>query len=180
MTQLQFLNDWVADAAPVAFWTCLLWPALVRLIWPWNRHQWGWNMIIKTELIALALLGTVLHREFGVTNPYVLLWTVALAVTAIPLVVGWRTWIIWRGQRDGALRDRQLRCYFVSDGPRETGALFAFPGTREILSPSWTQGFTHGLGLQEDLRRTARSPAARSVGEQVPCGRASRVSAGNA
>lgn len=107
MTQLQFLADWASYAAGVAFWVCALWPALIAWFWPWWRHQWGLNMVIKTELIAFALLSTVLHREFGVADTFVLLWVTVAAVTLIPVVVVWRTILIWQGQRDGALRDRQ-------------------------------------------------------------------------
>lgn len=108
MTQLQLLHDWGQIASGAAFWTCLLWPALVRSFWPWHHHEWGWNMVVKTEAIAAALLAYILHTEFGVPVGYPLLWTGVLAVTAIPLAVGWRTWIIWRTQRDGA-RDEPLR-----------------------------------------------------------------------
>jgi hypothetical protein len=104
LTQLQFLTDWANDAVPVAFWACALWPALVAWFWPWWQHQWGWNMVIKTELIAVALLASVLRREFGVQNVYVLAWTVVAAVTLIPVVIAWRTVLIWRAQRDGARR----------------------------------------------------------------------------
>lgn len=106
MTRLQLLRDWIDYAAQVAFWACATWPFLVRFIWPWNDSQWGWNMVIKVELIALALLGSVLRYEFGIGSGYALLWTMALAITLIPVVLAWRTWIIWRAQRDGARDDR--------------------------------------------------------------------------
>jgi hypothetical protein len=107
LTQLQLLTDWANDAAPVAFWVCALWPALTCWFWPWWQHQWGWNMVIKTELIAVALLASVLRREFGVHNMYVLGWTIVSSLTLIPIVIAWRTVLIWRAQRDGALHDRQ-------------------------------------------------------------------------
>ena len=117
MTQLHVLRDCAQAAAGVAFWTCLLWPAVTATFWPWWRDQWGWNMVIKTEMIALALLAGVAHMEFGLPLGYPLLWTEVVAVTAIPVVLAWRTWIIWRTQRDGALRDRQLHCYFETGRP---------------------------------------------------------------
>ena len=108
MTQMQVLVVWAHVAAGAAFWTCLLWPALVRAFWPWHRSEWGWNMVVKVELIALALLAGVLHTEFGVPLGWPVLWTEVIAVTLIPLAVIWRTLIIWRAQRDGA-RDERLR-----------------------------------------------------------------------
>ena len=106
LTQLEVLRQWADIAAPVAFWVCAVWPAVTATFWPWWQHEWGWNMVIKTELIAVALLSSILKIEFGITSGYVLLWTTVAAVTAIPVVVAWRTWIIWRGQHEGALRDR--------------------------------------------------------------------------
>jgi hypothetical protein len=102
MTQLQFLREWSVYAVGVAFWVCFLWPAAMRVIWPWNRSEWGWNMVIKTEMIALALFPSVLRTEFGVQAGLFLEWVVVAAVTAIPLVITWRSWIIYRAQRDGA------------------------------------------------------------------------------
>lgn len=103
---MQVLLEWAHIAIGAAFWTCALWPAMVRLFWPWNRHEWGWNMVIKTELVAAALLSSILKIEFGITSGLTLLWTTVLAVSAIPLVLAWRTLIIWRTQRDGALAGR--------------------------------------------------------------------------
>ena len=108
MTQVEVLRDWGETAIGVAFWACLLWPAVTAAFWPWWQNQWGWNMVIKTEMIAAALLASALRMEFGVTSRYALLWVTVLAITAIPLVLAWRTWIIWCSQRDGAEHDRQL------------------------------------------------------------------------
>lgn len=102
MTSLHFLMDWEDAAIGAAFWTCLLWPLIVRSFWPWYRDQWGWNMIIKTEMIALALLAPILHLEFGIQPGLGLLWIGAVAITMIPVAVAWRTVIIYRDQRDGA------------------------------------------------------------------------------
>jgi hypothetical protein len=109
VTALQFLHDWATWASGVAFWVCLSWPAVVRTFWPWHRDEWGWNMVIKTELIALALLASILKTEFGVQPGLALLWVAVVAVTLIPIVIGWRTMIIWRAQRAGALERRETR-----------------------------------------------------------------------
>jgi hypothetical protein len=89
----------------VAFWVCFTWPAVVRVFWPWNRSVWGWNMVLKTEMVALALLASVLHTEFGIQPGLPLEWTVVAAVTAIPVIVLWRTWIIYKLQSDGGTDD---------------------------------------------------------------------------
>jgi len=102
VTQVEVLTTWGEWAMGAAFWTCLLWPGIAAVFWPWHRSQWGWNMVIKTELIAVALLAPVLRAELGVTSLYFLLWTTVVALTLIPVVVGWRLVIIWRTQRDGA------------------------------------------------------------------------------
>lgn len=98
----QILQDWGAVAIGVAFWSCLVWPAVVRLFWPWNHDVWGWNMALKTEMIALALLPTILKLEFGVSPGIGLLYVEVVAITLIPVILAWRTWIIWRAQRAGA------------------------------------------------------------------------------
>jgi hypothetical protein len=109
MTQLQFLAEWGKYAAGVTFWTCFTWPAVVRLFWPWHRDQWGWNMVLKTEMIAVALLASVLKTEFGIKPGLELEWVAVAAVTVIPLIVGWRTWIIYRDQQRGAAEGRARR-----------------------------------------------------------------------
>jgi len=131
VTQLQVLREWADIAVGVTFWVCLLWPALVRPFWPWHQHEWGWNMVIKTELLALALLSAVLKIEFGVTSGLALLWIEVLAVSAIPPVVVWRAWIIWRSQRAGALRAREQA---REVGP-EPGGGTAGTGPRIIPAP---------------------------------------------
>lgn len=105
MTQLHFLTVWGIWAGGTAFWSCLTWPLVVRFIWPWWKDAWGWNMVIKTEMISLALLASTLHYEFGVKNISVLLWTTVFAITAIPSVLLWRTWLIWRTQRTVTLAE---------------------------------------------------------------------------
>lgn len=102
MTDLVFLQDWEDAAIGVAFWVCLLWPLGVRFFWPWQRDAWGWNMVLKTEMIAVALLPAILRVEFGVQPGLGLLWVAVVAVTLIPLVILWRTWIIYKAQRSGA------------------------------------------------------------------------------
>lgn len=100
--QMHFLAVWAAAAVGVAFWTCLLWPAIVRVFWPWNRDAWGWNMVLKCEMIALALLPGILRLEFGISPGIGLLYVEVVAITLIPVILGWRTWIIWKAQRGGA------------------------------------------------------------------------------
>lgn len=100
--QMHFLEVWAAAAIGVAFWVCLFWPLIVRLFWPWNRDVWGWNMVLKTEMIALALLPGILRLEFGVDPGIGLLYVEVIAISLIPVILGWRTYIIYRAQHDGA------------------------------------------------------------------------------
>jgi hypothetical protein len=96
-----FLREWAVYAAGITFWVCFTWPAVVRLFWPWHQSMWGWNMVIKTEMIALALLTTVLKTEFGVEPGVGLEWVEVAAVTLIPVIIIWRTWLIYRDQKAG-------------------------------------------------------------------------------
>jgi hypothetical protein len=109
MTQLQFLMEWGKYAVGVAFWVCFTWPAVVRLFWPWHRDAWGWNMVLKTEMVAVALLASVLKTEFGIRPGLPLEWVAVGAVTLIPFIVIWRTWIIYRDQQRGVAEGREQR-----------------------------------------------------------------------
>lgn len=173
MTQLQFLTGWVMSGAGVAFWTCALWPGITAVFWPWWRHQWGLNMVIKTELIALGLLATVLHREFGVMNVYVLLWTTAVAVTLIPVVVAWRTVLIWRGQRDGA------RAGAEKPGAREPGPV-PLRGARQSgqeSPPPRGGGFSAARGQARPACRRSSSASSRRLASSSPAAASSRSDA---
>lgn len=103
------LISWAQVSVQVAFWVCVAWPFIVRTFWPWNRDEWGWNMVIKTWLIAVALFPYVLQYEFAVRRGLALQWVVVIAVTLIPLVIAWRTWIIWQAQVRGARRREERR-----------------------------------------------------------------------
>lgn len=115
MTSMRLLQDIGNVSAGLAFWTCFLWPAIVRFFWAWHRSAWGWNMAIKVELIALALVPSTLYREFGVRPGIGLLWASVMAVTIIPFVLAWRTWIIWRGQRRGEAEYAQYNAPAAAD-----------------------------------------------------------------
>jgi hypothetical protein len=104
-----FLAEWSKYAIGVTFWVCFTWPAVVRLFWPWQQSMWGWNMAIKTELIAVALLAVVLRTEFGVQPGLGLEWVEVAAVTLIPFVIAWRTWLIYQDQKAGARQDAAER-----------------------------------------------------------------------
>jgi hypothetical protein len=109
MTQLHFLMDWATWASGVAFWVCLTWPLVIATFWKWWQSEWGWNMVSKTELIALALLPTTCVLEFGLREGWALQWLLVISISLIPVVVCWRTWIIFRGQFEGSTQERKDR-----------------------------------------------------------------------
>lgn len=109
MTQIQILNDWIQDAVLVGFFASLLFP-FVGLYFPWWRHQFGWNLIAFDGAITIALFPAFLHRVFGV--PLIglgYMYTVAVALTAIPVIVAWRAIVLYQAQRAGAMRERRTR-----------------------------------------------------------------------
>jgi hypothetical protein len=126
MTQIHFLTDWGTWAEGVAFWVCFLWPALILLFWPWYKDEWGWNMVAKTEMIALALLGITLHNELGVRYGTPLLtWIGVTAVTLIPVIIAWRTLIIIGNQRRGTVRDAPEQLHRTDSDPDPDSAAAA-------------------------------------------------------
>lgn len=107
MTQFQFLTDWIQDAVIGGFVASLLFP-LVGIFYPWWRNSLGWNLISFDAAIAVALLPAFLHKVFGLMPVGIeFLYIEAFALTAVPLIVLWRTVILWRAQVKGAVAERE-------------------------------------------------------------------------
>jgi hypothetical protein len=102
VTQTQLAIDIINWGINVAFVSSILFPVAIRPIWAWTESAWGWNTIAFDVVVALALLPVWLHRTFNL-NPgsLMFLWIQAASLCAIPVIIIWRTWIIWRVQRHG-------------------------------------------------------------------------------
>ena len=109
MTQVQFLNDWIQDAVFVGFLATVLFP-FTGIYFPWWRHAFGWNMVLFDLALSIALLPAFLHRVFGLqVTGFAYMYIVVAALTAIPCIVTWRAWVLYRVQRAGAQRAREER-----------------------------------------------------------------------
>jgi hypothetical protein len=112
VTQAQFLLDWANDAIIPAFLVSLLFPVIVAPYYRWWSNEFGWNLSIKSWVIAIALLPSFVHRVFGVpVNVLAFMYMVVVAITTIPIVLIWRAWAIYKTQRAGAItsREREVR-----------------------------------------------------------------------
>jgi hypothetical protein len=110
MTQQAFLDDWAEWAVVVAFCVSLILPFALMPIWKWWKDSFGVSLQLKDFLVAGALLASFLHFVFGINPEEIWFGYVRnIAISAIPFVLAWRFWIIWKEQRDGARFDRGRR-----------------------------------------------------------------------
>lgn len=101
----------------VIFYSGLAVPAVLALFWPWWRSELGWSIVAKTICLSLALLGAMLTYWFGpvgFTRSAFLQWFTIAALAAVPVVLWWRVWVIFKTQRSGSRR------HYLGRAPRET------------------------------------------------------------
>lgn len=98
-------------AIQAAFWASCLFPVVTALFWPWWESEWGWNIIALEIAIAVTLLPDIMIIEFGMkpgsTPGHALLWTSAISLCLVTVVIVWRAVVIFRSQRAGLRRDRK-------------------------------------------------------------------------
>lgn len=100
MVQDQLILDLVEWGASVAFIVTFCFPVLIRFIWAWERHDWGWNIMCFDFCVSSALLPTFLHDMFGVdVDTDFFSWSEVVSIWLIPVVVAWRSIMIYRKQR---------------------------------------------------------------------------------
>ena len=103
MDQLQSLVSLVIVQA--IFYSGFAAPAVMATFWPWWRSELGWSIVAKTFALSLALLPAMLLYWLGpttFTTSSALRWFSIAALGAVPLIVWWRVWVIYRFQRDGS------------------------------------------------------------------------------
>lgn len=109
MTQshvLGIVQNWDIYAA---FIIPLLFPVAIAYIWPWWKDELGWTMVLVDLLLSAALLPSFLHRALGVPiNTYVFQWIVVISVGLIPIVIIWRTIVVFKTQKQ-AVREVRRR-----------------------------------------------------------------------
>lgn len=89
-----------------AFIISVLFAPVVSAFWPWWQEQWGQNIVALELCIAGTLLSSFLFVDFGI-NTVVLQWVTAGFLTLVPLVIVWRTALIWYAQRYQEARAEQ-------------------------------------------------------------------------
>jgi hypothetical protein len=100
VTQIQLLMDISNILVQLVFWLCVGFVAGTSTFWPWWKTDLGWNIILKTAIIADILLPVNLHILFGI-NIRTLFWQWWGVVNfgAIGVVVTWRFAVLWTIQR---------------------------------------------------------------------------------
>ena len=89
----------------VIFYSGFAAPAVMAAFWPWWRSELGWSIVAKTLCLSLALLGAMLESWFGPADferSAVLQWFTLTMLAAIPVIVWWRVWVIFKAQREGS------------------------------------------------------------------------------
>lgn len=94
----QPLIDAVEWSVNLAFWSAVLFPAVIGLIWPWWRDWWGQNMIALDLCIAGTTLGLVLRYDWSVRSVS-LAWVDVVSLSLSFAVIAWRAAMIFRAQR---------------------------------------------------------------------------------
>jgi hypothetical protein len=85
------------------FYSALGFIAVVSLFWPWWKTQLGWTFAAKSAALALATLPAMVHVWVGGATPAWLAWLGVAALWAVPPILVWRAWVLWRVQRTRAV-----------------------------------------------------------------------------
>lgn len=98
----QPLTDAAEWAVNVAFWAAVVFPVVTAFIWSWWLDWWGRSMIALDLVaggVALPYMLSVDWRVHGIALDWILVVSIGLG----PLVIAWRTVMIFLTQRRGAL-----------------------------------------------------------------------------
>lgn len=98
----QSLVDAVEWVLNVTVCTSVLFPAVTSFFWPWWQTGWGRNLIALDLALVPAVLPEVLEIDFGLRYVVFFTWVQVIGLSAIILIMAWRTVMIWRAQRSGA------------------------------------------------------------------------------
>ena len=89
----------------VIFYSGLLTPLVMATFWRWWQTELGWSIVAKTLCLSASLLMVMLTYWFGPTDflrSAGLQWFTVVMLAAIPVILWWRVWVIFKTQRDGS------------------------------------------------------------------------------
>ena len=84
------------------FYSTLAFVIAVSTFWPWWKSQLGWTIIAKSLALTGAVVPAMLVYWFGVKVPVWLSWVSVIILWAIPPILAWRAYVIWKVQRKGS------------------------------------------------------------------------------
>jgi hypothetical protein len=96
----QPLIDAAEWAVNTAFWAAVIFPVVTALIWPWWRDWWGRSMVALDLVAGGTALPYMLAADWHV-HGVALEWILVVAIGLGPLVIAWRTAMIFHTQRRG-------------------------------------------------------------------------------
>jgi hypothetical protein len=100
--QQAFLNHWVEWAVIFAFLIPAAFPLVASRFWPWWEDDLGVNLVMMDVAVAIAAFPAFLHYVVGAPLDLVeYQYLRNIALSAVPVIVIWRTIIIYRTQREG-------------------------------------------------------------------------------
>jgi hypothetical protein len=94
----QPLIDAVQWAVNLSFWSSLVFLVFTTAIWPWWKDWWGQSMMAFDLCISGAVFPSLLSVDWSVHGTG-RLWVTVVFLLLVPVVIGWRTVMIFRAQR---------------------------------------------------------------------------------
>jgi hypothetical protein len=88
-------TQWVLN---ITFWSSVAFVLVTTMLWPWWQDWFGQTMIAFDLCISGATLPSLLSVDWGVHGTF-RAWVTIIFLGLAPLVIGWRTFMIFRTQR---------------------------------------------------------------------------------
>lgn len=88
----EYLIELVKWGINVAFWPAIAFTPVISFFWPWWKSFWGINIVTLELAIALALIVSIVHTDFGVAvvSNLALAWTEVIALWLVGIIIIWR------------------------------------------------------------------------------------------
>lgn len=109
MTQLQLLQDWSGWLLNIITWSSFAFPVVTRLFWNWIESWWGRNLVAFELCLGLGFIGATMQHDWHIPSAshggmfYFFAWLQTASLSFVPVITLWRTILIWKRQRTGAI-----------------------------------------------------------------------------
>lgn len=105
-----------------AFFSAVAFVALYSILAAWWRTALGRSIVALDTAVAMTVAPSVLHFLFGVTSlkSETFAYFTLAAFSAIPLIIVWRGWMLWRLQVNGRQPHREQSAPLSAEAERRT------------------------------------------------------------